>query len=92
MADILWFLGQHEVLARYPGRVVILLNRTVVGSGRDSLEALEDARRQARARGEQLPGPSELLFIPIPESIDSGPESVPIDKQWITTGETTNGA
>src|SRR5258708_37797759 len=64
-ADILWFLGQHEVLARYPGQVVVLHNRIVIGSGRDHLEAMADARRQTAQRGEPLPDAWRMLFIPV---------------------------
>src|SRR5690349_784408 len=67
MKDYAWFLGQPENLGRYAGRVVILRDQQILGSGRDHLEALEDARQQAAQKGASLPPAHELFAVIVPE-------------------------
>jgi hypothetical protein len=71
-AEYLWCLAQPEIMDAYPGRVVVVHNRTIMGSGRDHLEALEDARQRAAQRNEALPKPYDMLFIPVPEQATDG--------------------
>jgi hypothetical protein len=76
-ADYLWALGEPAITDRYPGKVVVLHQRTVLGSGRDDLEALADARQGAAGGGRPLPDVWELLFVPVPERAWFPPESSP---------------
>jgi hypothetical protein len=65
--DYLWCLNQHEVLERYPGQVVVLHNRRIIGHGIGTPEARQDAQDKAKARGETLPPKDQLVLVPIPE-------------------------
>src|SRR5262245_11051064 len=66
-ADGRWCLSQPDILKRYAGRVVVVHNRTILGSGRDDLEARDDAFRQAQTMGSTLPAERDLLFLVIPD-------------------------
>jgi hypothetical protein len=89
--DVTWFLGQAGLVQRYAGNVVLLYHRQVVGRGEDHVQAKEDARRYFEARGEALPPPSELLFIPLSGS--SAPEpAVPLPNGESPEGTLREGA
>jgi hypothetical protein len=68
-ADYFWCLNQLDILERYPGQIVVLHDRKVIGSGAGTVEAREDAKRQVEARGETLPPSNDLLCVVIPERI-----------------------
>src|SRR4051812_43354057 len=65
--DYFWCLNNKESREKYAGRVVALCGRTVLGSGRDDLEASEDVKRNLETRGEPVPSQHENQFIVIPE-------------------------
>jgi hypothetical protein len=61
-----WFMRQPDNIARYKGQVVILHHRTVLGSGADHMEAMEDAQRRAAADNRPLPQ-ADLIAFPVYE-------------------------
>jgi hypothetical protein len=71
--DFLWCLEQPDIRKQHAGHVLVLHNRQIIGIGRDSLEALEDARRKCEAEQGSLPPHREMVFVPIPEVIEFDP-------------------
>jgi hypothetical protein len=62
-------MRQADILRDYAGRVIVLHERQVLGSGRDHLEALDDARQRVEAAGQSLPERAALLFVAVPETL-----------------------
>jgi hypothetical protein len=78
--DYDWWLGQSDLREQYAGRVVILHNRSVLGSGANHREAFDNARRLAEEQGRTLPERG-LFFLAVPEvcwfPIDDLPDAEP---------------
>ena len=66
-ADYIWCLRQPEIVARYQGQVLVLHERNILGSGRDSLQALHDAQERVAAQNQPFPPRRDILFVVIPE-------------------------
>lgn len=71
--DYAWFMRQPEYTDRYDGKVVLLYHHTVLGSGADYLEAVEDARQRAAAENRELPLKEALVFT-VRKPLGFGPE------------------
>jgi hypothetical protein len=62
--DMMWCLGNRDILLAYPGQVVAVHGRRVWGAGADHIAAWNDAR----SKGSNLAW-EEFAYVPIPESI-----------------------
>jgi hypothetical protein len=66
-ADYNWCLSQPEILDRYRGQVLVVQERNILGSGRDSLQALHDAQERLARQNQPFPPRRDVLFVVIPE-------------------------
>src|SRR4051794_6631321 len=76
-ADYFWCVSQPEVLQRYPGMVVVVHRRQVLGAGEAHQLALASVERELAGRGQAVPPRHELLFVLIPEPAEFGPGFFP---------------
>lgn len=58
-ADFRRCVAQRDLLARYPGQVVVFHNRVILGCGADCHEATKDVRQRADQDNRVVP--SEVL-------------------------------
>jgi hypothetical protein len=73
-ADYDWCLSQPpEVLRPYAGQVIVVHQRTILGSGVDHREALENARQQVAAHGRPFPEVG-LVFVVVPQPVHFDPK------------------
>jgi hypothetical protein len=62
--DHAWIFDDQAFCLAHAGQVVVIDREKVWGSGRDHLEALQDAQRQPHC-----PDPTDLTFVVIPETV-----------------------
>ncbi len=72
--DYARFLSQADLVARCAGRIVLLHQRRVLGSGDDYPAALADAQRQAEVEKRSLPPHDEVLVMSVVAPVGFDPE------------------